>query len=201
MIGYLFDLGNAQQACHADLAGLQACLTQLIGEPFRLARISYGDELTLHFGELRLAQSPKFKDKPYGSYILGVRGSSWILKSGCKPWVLTGGVLDIESCGIGKPLTKEELEAAPLIEPESRVLAATPFVVRPVDSFGMQLRMSDGSALLILPTLPEPEEPGDEALPELADWELLGPQGLLSAGPGLKWSYNPSPKPVPNSPR
>ena len=35
-------------------------------------RVSYGDELTLHFGDLRPARSPKLKAKPYGAYILGL---------------------------------------------------------------------------------------------------------------------------------
>jgi hypothetical protein len=92
----------------------------------------------------------------------------------------------------GNPLSKEELEAGKFIEPESRVLVATPFVVKPVEGFGLQLRMSDGSTLLILPTPPEPDQPGDEELPQLADWELSTPRGLLSAGPNLEWSFQPA---------
>ena len=49
--------------------------------------------------------------------------------------------------------------------------------------------MSDGSSLVVLPTLPESDEAEDEELPQLADWELLTPRGLLSAGPNLEWSF------------
>lgn len=192
----LIDLRQAKLSAD-DLPSLHASLAPLVGEPFRFARVSYGDELTLHFGDLRPAKSPKLKKQLYGTYILGLRGSPWILKSGSEALVLTAGVLtSVGLDGLGKPLDKEELESGQFIDPESRVLAATPFVVKSVSGFGLELRMSDGSVLLILPTIPGPDEPEDEGLPELADWELLSPRGLLSAGPGLKWSFEPSALPA-----
>jgi hypothetical protein len=189
----LIDLREPQGTSRHDLPGLMACLSPLIGEPFRFTRVSYGDELTLHFGDLRPARSAKLGDKLYGAYILGVRGSSWLLKSGSEPVVILSGVVfEPPQPALGRPLSKEELEAGRFFEPESRVLATTPFVVKPVDGIGLQLRMSDGSSLLVLPTVAEPGEPEVEGLPELADWELSTPQGLLSAGPGLAWSYAPA---------
>lgn len=193
MASNLIDLCQAEGSSHDDIPGLHACLSQLIGEPFRFARVSYGDELTLHFGDLRPGRSPKLRHKPYGSYILGLRGSSWVLKSGAEPVVITTGVVfEPAPPSFGQPLRKEELEAGRFVEPESRVLAASPFVVKPVDRFGLQLRMSDGSTLLVLPTAPGPEEEEDKELPELADWELATPRGLLSAGPDLQWSFTPT---------
>lgn len=189
----LIDLRQVREPSHDDLPGLFAYLSQLVGEPFRFARVSYGDELTLHFGDLRPARSPKLKHQLYGSHILGLRGSPWILKSGSEPVVIaSGAVFNFPPSAFGKPLGKEELEAGKFVEPESRVLAATPFVVKPVDGFGLQLRMSDGSTLLVLPTTPEPDESEDEGLPQLADWELSTPRGLLSAGPNLEWSFAPA---------
>ncbi len=170
---------------------LSVYLAQLVGEPFRFARVSYGDELNLHFGDLRPASSPLLKDKLFGVYILGMRGSSWILKSES---VL---VADLESSpefgfmNRPEPLRKDELESGQFIKPESLVVAATPFVVRPVNGFGLQLRMSDGSGLLVLPTVPEPDGPEDANLPQLADWHLLSPHGLLRADHGPKWSFEP----------
>lgn len=162
----------------------------MVGEPFRFARVSYGDELTLHFGDLRFARSPKLKHKQYGAYILGVRGASWILKSGRKPLVITSGAVSNPAPPeFGLPLSKEELENGTFVESESRVLAATPFIVKTVEGFGLQLQMSDGSTLLVLPTASEPD---DEGLPELADWELSAPRGILSAGPNLGWSFTPA---------
>ena len=198
MTANLIDLRNVRRESPDDFAGLQACLAQLIGEPFRLARVSYGDELTLHFGDLRPARSPKLNRRPYGAFILGLRGSAWVLKSGSEPLVITAGVpVELMPAGLGQPLRKEDLETKPFIEPESRVLAAVAFPYRPLGAFGLQLRLSDGSSLLVLPTPQEPDEPGDEGLPELADWELSSPRGLLGAGPGLKWSFKPAAESAP----
>ena len=189
----LIDLRQAREPSHDGLSGLHGYLAQLVGEPFRFARVSYGDELTIHFGDLRPARSPSLKNKPFGAYVLGMRGSSWVLKAGLEPVVITSGtVSDPPLPRAGRPLSKEELEAGNFVEPESRVLAATPFVVHSVDGFGLELRMSDGTSLLVLPTIAEPDEPGDEGLPELADWELSTPRGLLSAGPNLEWSFAPA---------
>ena len=189
----LIDLRNVRRQSPDDLTGLQAILAQLLGEPFRLARVSYGDELTLHFGDLRPARSPKLKGLLYGAFILGVRGSPWILKPGSEPLIISEGVwMAPTPPGFAQPLRKEDLESQRFVEPESRVLAAVPFVVKPANGFGLQLQLSDGSTLLVLPTVQEPDEPGDEALAELADWDLLSPRGLLSAGPGLKWSFKPA---------
>ena len=60
-----------------DLPGLRGYVAQLVGEPFQFARVSYGDELTLHFGMLRPARSRKLANPPYGTYILRLRGSPW----------------------------------------------------------------------------------------------------------------------------
>jgi len=106
--------------------------------------------------------------------------------------VLSSGLdLDNFPNEFGKPLSKETLEANPPIQTGTRVLSATPFVVKPVNSFGLEIRVSDGSAILIFPTLPDIEEPEDEGLPELADWELNSPNGLLNAAPGVVWAFTP----------
>ncbi len=176
-----------------DLSGLKRHLAQMVGEPFRFTRVSYGDELTLHFGDLTPARSSKLKDKLYGAYILGLRGSAWILKSGSESVVLTAGeMFNPSPLQFASPLRKEELESGIFIEPESRVFSATPFLVKSVEGFGLELCMSDGSTLLVLPTAQERDGPEDEGLPKLADWELLSPRGLLRAGPGMEWSFEPN---------
>jgi hypothetical protein len=188
----LIDLRQARPPASDDLRGLEGYLAQLVGEPFRLARVSYGDELTLHFGDLKPARSPKLKAKPYGAYILGLRGSPWVLKPGSEPVVVDGGALvDPLATALGTPLRREELEYRTWIEPGSRVLSASPFLVRPAGGIGLQLRLSDGSSLSVLPAIPHPDEADDQGLPEVADWELLSPNGLLKAGPGLEWSFEP----------
>jgi hypothetical protein len=195
----LIDLRRPRGPSSNDVAGLENCLAQLVGEPFRLARVSYGDELTLHFGDLRPARSPKLNGQMYGAYILGVRATPWVLKGGAEPVVINAGVLvspaPPESAG---PLRSEDLEASPPIKPESRVLSATPFMVEPAEAFGLQLRLSDGSSFLVLPAAAGEVDAGDAALPALADWELISPRGLLSAGPSRTWSFEPAEVPAAN---
>ena len=194
----LIDLHQARGPSSDDLPGLNAYLFQLVGEPFRFSRVSYGDELTLHFGDLRPARSPNLQHRLYGAYLLGLRGSRWVLKSGSEPVVIwTGAELAPEALPAGKLLRNQDLEAGAFLQPEIRVVAASPFVVKPANGFGLHLRMSDGSTLLVLPAPPEPEEPGVEELPPLAAWELATPLGLLSVGPGLEWSFIPT-KDVPS---
>jgi hypothetical protein len=191
---HLIDLTEASESSSDNISGLSGYLSVLVGEPFQFARVSYGDELTLHFGDLRPALSRKLEGKQYGAYILGVRGSDWVLKSAVWPptLIMAGAIFDLPATSFGKPLSNEDLEGRNLVEPGSRVIAATPFVVKPLDAFGLQLRMSDGSTLTVRP-MPEDADGVDEnELPELADWELSTPQGLLSAGPGRKWSFAPS---------
>ena len=95
-------------------------------------------------------------------------------------------------------LDKEQLEAGAFVEPESRVLAATPFIDKPDAGIGLVL-LSDDSTLLVVPSLEEAVDqagdPADPVLPELADWELSSPRGLLSVGPRMKWSFEPTTAP------
>ena len=192
----LFDMRDARMESREHIVSPDAHFAQLIGEPFRFVRVSYGDELTAHFGDLRPARSPKLKGKFYGSYILGVRCSSWILKSGSAPLIISAGIAAKQGAKtFGEPLSKEGLETGRFVEPGSRVIEASPFIVKPVEGFGLQLRMSDGSTLLVLPTSEEADsDEGEDAneeenLPALPDWELTTPRGLLKAGPDLKWSF------------
>src|SRR4051812_16074990 len=88
------DLRGVYKPAGPDDASLRSYLSQLIGEPFLFARVSYGNELQLHFGTPREAKSPKLRNRVRGSYILGVRGSAWHLKSGTMPLVVEAGVSD-----------------------------------------------------------------------------------------------------------
>src|SRR4051812_41074713 len=92
MTATLIDLRNAREAAPDNVPELQAYLAQLVGEPFRFARVSYGDELTLHFGDLGPARSPRLTKRPCGAYVLGVRASPWLLKAGTVPLVLSAGI-------------------------------------------------------------------------------------------------------------
>jgi hypothetical protein len=103
----LIDLGRAREPSSDDLPALSSYLSQLVGEPFRFARESCGDELTLHFGDLSPARWPKLKGRLYKEYILGPRASPWVLKSGPEPVVVNAGVLlDASEVSLGTPLPK-----------------------------------------------------------------------------------------------
>jgi len=185
---HLYDLRAPAAPKQSDLAGLEKQLSSLVGQPFRFVQVSYGDELTLHFGDVQPAKNPLLKGMPFGETILGVCGSHWVFKSGTEPIVICAGDHGAQP-ELGPTLTNAELEEKSVVVPGSRVVSATPFVVLPIRGFGLDLRLSDGSSLLVLPTPPDPNPPGEEPLAPLADWELLTPRGLISAWPNLKWTY------------
>jgi hypothetical protein len=51
--------------------------------------------------------------------------------------------------------------------------------------------MSDGKTLVAIPPVQAPSTAEEEGLPEIADWELQTPHGLVSVGPGLHWTLKP----------
>jgi len=65
---------------------LNEYLLILVGEMFHFARPTYGDELTLHFGDLHESRSQVLRDMNYlyGEFILGTRGSYWVSKDELK---------------------------------------------------------------------------------------------------------------------
>lgn len=176
-----------------SLSELSTLLTQLIGEPFRFSRVSYGDELTLHFGDLRPAQSTKLKSHLNGAYILGLRASPWFLKSGSDPMAIITAGVNPDTPPTGIPMTKEQIEADPLIRRDSHVVAVTPFLLKQSDAVGLRLSTADGSTLSVLPNDTERDEDSDDSLPPIADWELITPNGVIEAGPGVRWSFRERP--------
>ncbi|HEX4608814.1 MAG TPA: hypothetical protein VH092_11475, partial [Urbifossiella sp.] len=155
-------------------------LFRLVGEPFLFARRSYGDELVLHFGERRADPPRVIKGREwryeYGTYSLHLRGSAWEAKG-------ASGARDSSTIADG-PREIELPTAA-----GARVTAVIPFPVdRPeVTGFGLRVELSDGSAVVVIPT-PDGDEsataPDGTPLPPLADWELHSPYGNLVVGPG-----------------
>jgi len=179
-----------------NLSELQTLLDRLIGEPFRFLRFTYGDELTIHFGELEPSRSPKLKDTMFGAFMLGVRASSWAITSAAGT-VCSDGFRDPVSGG-ERRLTKEEkvgLETNPPIPAGCDVVAAVLFVNASGQHLVLEVMLADGSSIWITPPSTEVDEPGDDGLPEIADWELFTPNGFLSVGPGLAWSFEPKKTP------
>jgi hypothetical protein len=192
MLGML-DMRGIQKNSQ-DVAMLRGYLQQLVGEPFLHVRFSYGDELTLHFGQPRKPQSKKLAHLSQGSYIVAARASSWYVKTASPASV----VVATSAVPIGIPdgfnsLSTEQIESSNLVQPGACVVAADVIVVRSTETsgFACSLLMSDGASLLIVPES-EADADGD-ASDDVADWEVFTPHGrYLRIGPGLKWSYLPS---------
>jgi hypothetical protein len=170
---------------------LRQLASSLIDLPYLFSRLTYADELTIHFGEERKHNHPKLADKVRGTHVLSLRGSAWLLRSGVKSIVIGSGVSSL--MGTGDVVSKYNLtalESGALIEPKATVLKATPTVVEPLNSIGLTLELSDGSMFLVLPTAPEAVDADD--LPEPADWELLTPSKLFRVGPRANMEIIPS---------
>jgi len=193
----------ASEVGQGNLTGLAARLASLAGQPFQFIQMSYGDEATFHFGETYADPHPKLKGVLFGEFGLGMRASKWILTTGRADKVIAAGIsIGTEPSKSVRPLPKSELEAGTFILPGSRVLAAEPFEIKPMHAFGLHVRFSDGSTLVVMPAARVPDGPDEADFPPLADWELFTPQGLLSAWPDLKWTFEVEtatklPEPVP----
>lgn len=187
----LIDLRRIDPGPSHSIDGLAALLGQLIGEPFQFARFSYGDELTLHFGDVRLSDFTKLKDRRYGTYVLGFRASPWVVKSGSDPLVhVTSEDIGPPNAPFGIPWNQAAIGFGEVIRSRSRVIEATPFVVEQNRVIALRLATSDASSILILPRPDDSDivQPGESPL---ADWELSTPAGLVSVGPDLDWSFQP----------
>jgi hypothetical protein len=190
--------GVREKSTDPDL--LQAYLQQLVGQPFLQFRFSYGDELSLHFGQPRAYDSPRMKHLLKGSYILGTRASHWYLRSASPTRLVLGCGAEQGPPGPDlQPLTKQDLETADLVKPGARIVLAAAFPITfpgtAAIGFGLSLLLSDGSSFLITPEALAASQPEEEAL---ADWELFTPyERYLRVGPGVEWSYLPSRHPAP----
>lgn len=183
-----------------DFHLLQAYLQQVVGQPFLHFRFSYGDELSLHFGEPRPYPSPKLKHLVKGSYILGARASRWFLRAGSPPVVVFCAEDSQPHKGPAlKPMSQDTLEQSEVIQRGARIALASVVPFRHLQSederygslygYGLSLVLSDGSSFLIAPESADRLSPADA----IADWELFTPEERhLSVGPGVWWSYLPS---------
>lgn len=154
------------------------------GLPYLFARLTYGNELTLHFGTERVRNHPKLEGKVRGTHILSVRGSAWLLHSGMKHVMVGCGILPLGPQK-AKPFNVTALESGAMIGQGATIAKATPLAVELTNAIGLDIEFSDGSGFLILPT---PPDDGEGELPEPSDWEFLTPDKVLRVGPGPKYS-------------
>lgn len=185
MVGTI-DLETARSGTVADLSGLADLAGQLVGQPFLFARPSYGEELTIHFGQLRQPTSPKVK-RPRGSFVLTLRGSVWRIAHG------SGTNLLVSDATNGQRLELATLETNPPVTAVALVVSVRPFVDPDSVGFGLFLAFTDGARVVIRPDVSDLIAEVDPELPRLADWELFTPSGrVLRVGPGANWSYSAS---------
>jgi hypothetical protein len=196
------DLKEIRYESH-DLADLQSLLKQLIGQAFRFFRVSYGDELRLHLGDLLTHPNPKLAKRPRGSYVVGARASSWILDSSPLSALLLSDSLTAPGReGSINRVDIKQVEAGGYIVPGSIVRNAT--ADQSANGFSLQITFTDGSRAMILPDpamyehVPEGETPsqGEAGTDmEISDWEILTPRSrILRVGPGNRWCYLDSEK-------
>lgn len=180
------NLGPSGCASDDLLLKLGADLTLTIhGLPYLFARSTYGNELTLHFGKERKHTHPKLAGKMRGTYVLSIRGSAWLLRSGVKPVIIGCGVYPMTAPDKVKPFNVTALESGALIGQGATITKAVPLFAEPINSVGLTIELSDGSSIMVLPT---PPSNSSDDLPEPADWELLTPDKVYRVGPGLTYS-------------
>ena len=171
----LVDLKETRHDC-PDLSGLQSLLKQLHGQPFRFFRVSYGDELRLHLGDLQGYSSPRMQGRSKGAYMIGARASSWLVFSAPRLVLASSEVVRADSV---KSQVKANLidikliETGDFITPGAMIMSAN--ADRSAHGFSLRLGFSDGSSVLI--------HPDSEVDEEIADWEVLTPhQRILTVG-------------------
>lgn len=155
----------------------------LVGQPLLQACFSYGDELTLHFGERRAYSHPRMAHLFKGSLILGARASAWRV-------VGLDGRFDSNSIPEDEDASeaKRRFKAWAAEWGEMRVVKAM-VVGQPQAAPKLILMLAGDGAPLLVEIAPASIDPAENEAP-LADWELFTPDdGLLSVGPGPQWSY------------
>jgi hypothetical protein len=163
---------------------------ELVGLRYLFSQMSRLDSLIVHFGEETMHNHPRLYHKRRGTFVLCLRGSAWLLRSGTKPIVIGSEQLFTRYSAQWKGYNFLALLDGKLIDADTTISRATQMVVEPLNAIGLTLELSDGSMFLILPTPPDATDADD--LPEPADWELLTPTQRLRVGPGSTIEVNPS---------
>jgi hypothetical protein len=158
----------------ADLDKLREITHGIVGEVCWRASVSYGDELCLDIGA-RLPYSQKvMAGKEKGEWILGTRGSAWILTSSDETLASSDEDPDVFKRAL------HCIEGAAIVAFETRF----PDLV-------LTITFSNGCKLTVFTS--------NEDNFDLPYWELFTPYDMvLQTGPGAMWSYIRSD--VPESP-
>ncbi|MFM8294430.1 MAG: hypothetical protein ACKN9E_07780 [Microcystaceae cyanobacterium] len=162
-------MGNKRDIQQVNAITQKFGMSLMIGEVCSQVSFSYGDELTLDFGELTPYNHPRLADLLKGSWQLTTRATPWSLKQN-ENRLVTPSALDTEKAITQAKNLVKQLENQKLmdltIEEESICLSLT-FDV------GFQVTL-------------EPDLSDNSGL---AYWELLMPtEQILTVGPGYFWS-------------
>jgi hypothetical protein len=79
----------------ADIDQLKEIVKAIIGERCWRAQLSYGDELTLHFGAKVPYSQRSMAGQYKGSWILGTRATAWRLDCAQESWVTSEDRLNV----------------------------------------------------------------------------------------------------------
>lgn len=201
----MIDLIDLSETRHdsPDLSDLQSLLKQLLGQPFRFFRVSYGDELRLHLGELQGDSKSGMRGRTKGSYVLAARASSWVVYSAPRLILAASDHVRVppdNPQAMTRRVEIGEIEKGEWITPGSVVIFAG--AERVPHGFSFQLRFSDNSTVYVSPTSEFSEDPLDGETSsedpggvEISDWEVMTPhQRILRVGPGPRWNYLDSTK-------
>ena len=197
----MIEVTDLKEICFesSDLGDLRTLLRQLIGQPFRFFRVSYGDELRLHLGSLVELPNPRTKRLLRGSYVLGARSSAWFVTSAPRSMLLASDDVHVRtSPGPNRVVDIRQIEVGNYISPGAIVVGVMADLALP--GFILNLLFNDGSTVFIGPNFEEPKDEADEAREiqegepevdlEISDWELLTPHSrILRSGPGGRWCY------------
>ena len=150
----------------SDPGVVHTIVDRLLGKTCWQARFTYGDELTLHFGDQVSYAQGSMAGLKKGSWILGTRGTNWqlscasnsIVNSDATPEIMRENVRQIE----GLALTALDIH---------------------YPSLGLILTFGERLQLSVLPSLEDDNY-------DLPYWELFTPeQYVLKVGSRLTWLY------------
>ena len=151
-----------------DQGEIQEILSSLIGQLCWSIRFGYGEELLLDIGRRVPYQNPHLKDKLHGEWMIGSRGSDW---------VITANDLIVISSSDTLISASEKLKDI--------VNGTLVTITFDVPSLGLTIAFDNDYTLSIVPNLSN--EPDD-----LEYWEIIGNNGLfLTVGPKTSWRYQP----------
>jgi hypothetical protein len=161
-----------------DLEALTDLLSLLVGELCWSARLGYGDELQLDCGELVPFVHPRLRGEAHGSWMLLMRATPW------KLWR-------------DRDLVADSSEKSEVLRERIRTLEGRKIEACRTRLPDLQLTLSFSDRLSLVVGTDSPAGRVPSSADVLAYWQALTPDRMLvSAGPGLVWSYRSADAPV-----